>query len=53
MDLLRKRGALLGLHHPQAAARAHASGYQEHLAKPINPDALAEAILALRQRHDG
>jgi signal transduction histidine kinase len=35
------------------AARAHASGYQEHLAKPINPDALAEVILALRRRHDG
>lgn len=35
------------------AARAHASGYQEHLAKPINPDALAEAILALKRRHDG
>jgi CheY-like chemotaxis protein len=34
------------------AARAHASGYQEHLAKPINPDALAEAILALKRRHD-
>ena len=35
------------------AARAHASGYQEHLAKPINPDALAEAILALKRRHLG
>jgi signal transduction histidine kinase len=35
------------------AARAHASGYQEHLAKPINPDALAEAILALKRRHGG
>jgi signal transduction histidine kinase len=35
------------------AARAHASGYQEHLAKPINPDALGEAILALKRRHDG
>jgi hypothetical protein len=34
------------------AARAHASGYQEHLAKPINPDALADAILALKRRHD-
>jgi signal transduction histidine kinase len=35
------------------AARAHASGYQEHLAKPINPDALADAILALKRRYDG
>lgn len=35
------------------AARAHASGYQEHLAKPINPEALAEAILALKRRHRG
>ena len=32
------------------AARAHESGYQEHLSKPISPDALAEAILALKQR---
>jgi CheY-like chemotaxis protein len=32
------------------AARAHASGYQEHLSKPITPDALAQAILALKQR---
>ncbi len=32
------------------AARAHASGYQEHLSKPISPDALAQAILALKQR---
>jgi CheY-like chemotaxis protein len=32
------------------AARAHASGYQEHLAKPISPDALAEAIVALKRR---
>lgn len=28
------------------AARAHASGYQEHLSKPISPDALAQAIIA-------
>lgn len=27
------------------AARAHASGYQEHLSKPISPDALAQAII--------
>ena len=32
------------------AARAHASGYQEHLSKPISPDALAEAIVALKKR---
>ena len=32
------------------AARAHASGYQEHLSKPISPDALAQAIVALKQR---
>jgi CheY-like chemotaxis protein len=32
------------------AARAHESGYQEHLSKPITPDALAAAILALKQR---
>jgi signal transduction histidine kinase len=32
------------------AARAHASGYQEHLSKPITPDALARAILALKRR---
>ena len=32
------------------AARAHASGYQEHLSKPITPDALAEAIVALKKR---
>jgi signal transduction histidine kinase len=30
------------------AARAHASGYQEHLSKPISPDALAQAIVALK-----
>jgi signal transduction histidine kinase len=33
------------------AALAHASGYQEHLSKPISPDALAQAIVALKQRH--
>jgi CheY-like chemotaxis protein len=33
------------------ASRAHASGYQEHLSKPITPDALAAAILALKRRH--
>lgn len=32
------------------AARAHASGYQAHLSKPISPDALAQAILELQQR---
>lgn len=32
------------------AARAHASGYQEHISKPISPDALARAIVALKQR---
>ena len=32
------------------AARAHASGYDEHLSKPISPDALAEAIVALKSR---
>jgi CheY-like chemotaxis protein len=32
------------------AARAHASGYQGHLAKPITPDALAEAILDMKRR---
>jgi CheY-like chemotaxis protein/anti-sigma regulatory factor (Ser/Thr protein kinase) len=32
------------------AARAHASGYQEHVSKPITPDALAEAIVALKKR---
>jgi len=32
------------------AARAHASGYQEHLSKPISSDALAQAILSLKQR---
>jgi signal transduction histidine kinase/ActR/RegA family two-component response regulator len=32
------------------AARAYASGYQEHLSKPISPDALAQAIIALKQR---
>ena len=32
------------------AARAHASGYQEHLSKPISPDALAKAIVALKRR---
>jgi signal transduction histidine kinase len=32
------------------AARAYASGYQEHLSKPISPDALAEAIVALKKR---
>jgi signal transduction histidine kinase len=39
--------ALAGLNN---AARAHASGYQEHLSKPISPDALAQAIIALKQR---
>jgi CheY-like chemotaxis protein len=34
------------------AARAHASGYQEHLSKPIRPDALAQAILGLKQRQE-
>jgi len=34
------------------AARAHASGYQEHLSKPISPDALAQAIVALKQRQE-
>jgi CheY-like chemotaxis protein len=32
------------------AARAHSSGYQGHLSKPITPDALAEAILDLKRR---
>ncbi len=32
------------------AARAHASGYQGHLSKPISPDALAQAIVAVKQR---
>ena len=32
------------------ATRAHASGYQGHLSKPITPDALAGAILALKPR---
>jgi signal transduction histidine kinase len=32
------------------AARAHASGYQGHLSKPITPDALAEAILDVKRR---
>ena len=32
------------------AARAHESGYQEHLSKPITPNALAAAILALKRR---
>jgi signal transduction histidine kinase len=32
------------------AARAHASGYQEHLSKPIAPDALAQAILTISNR---
>ena len=32
------------------AARAHASGYQGHLSKPITPDALADAILDLKRR---
>ena len=32
------------------AARAHASGYQAHLAKPITPDALARAIIAAARR---
>ena len=32
------------------AARAHASGYDEHLSKPISPDALAQAIAALKLR---
>jgi signal transduction histidine kinase len=31
-------------------ARAHASGYQEHLAKPIDPESLAEVIRSLKQR---
>jgi signal transduction histidine kinase len=33
------------------AARAHASGFDEHLSKPVTPDALAEAIIALKRRH--
>ena len=33
------------------AARATASGYNEHLSKPISPDALAQAIAALKLRH--
>jgi CheY-like chemotaxis protein len=33
------------------AARAHASGYDEHLSKPISPDALAQVIAGLKQRH--
>ena len=33
------------------AARATASGYDEHLSKPISPDALAQAIAALKLRH--
>ena len=33
------------------AARAHASGYDEHLSKPVTPDALAQAIVALKLRH--
>ena len=33
------------------AARAHASGYDEHLSKPITPDALAQTIVALKLRH--
>jgi signal transduction histidine kinase len=32
------------------ATRAHASGYQAHLSKPITPDALADAILDLKRR---
>jgi CheY-like chemotaxis protein/anti-sigma regulatory factor (Ser/Thr protein kinase) len=32
------------------AARAHTSGYQGHLAKPITPDALADAILDVKRR---
>jgi CheY-like chemotaxis protein len=32
------------------AARAHASGYQGHLSKPITPDALTDAILDLKRR---
>ena len=33
------------------AARAHASGYDAHLSKPVTPDALAQAIVALKRRH--
>ena len=32
------------------AARAHSSGYQGHLSKPITPDALSDAILDLKRR---
>jgi signal transduction histidine kinase len=32
------------------AARAHASGFQAHLSKPITPDALTDAILDLKRR---
>ena len=32
------------------AARAHSSGYDEHLSKPITPDALARTIVALKLR---
>jgi signal transduction histidine kinase len=31
-------------------ARAHASGYQEHLSKPVNPEVLAQVIRALKRR---
>jgi signal transduction histidine kinase len=34
------------------AARAHSSGYQAHLPKPISPDALANAIVNLKRRLD-
>ena len=33
------------------AARAHASGYDEHLSKPISPDALAQVIVGLKLRN--
>jgi len=35
------------------AARAHSSGYDEHLSKPVSPDALAQAIVALKLRRAG
>jgi signal transduction histidine kinase len=31
-------------------ARARASGYQEHLSKPVSPEMLARTIIALKQR---
>jgi CheY-like chemotaxis protein len=31
-------------------ARSHASGYQEHLSKPVNPEVLARTIIALKRR---